>query len=341
MKTIKGPGLYLVQFYRDQSPFNSLANMAAWAASLGYTGLQIPSWVPALLDLDKAAESTAYCDDVKGMLAGCGLELAELGSYIQGQCLALCSHAEEAFRGFYPAGLRGYARAAWAAGQLKKSISASVNFGTKNISVLSGGFAWHAMYPWPQRPAGMIDRAFTELARLWRPLLDAADEAGVTFGFELHPGCDLFDGATYEMFLDKVNNHPAACLTYDPSHLLLQQLDYLEFIRLYGGRIRAFHVKDAEFYPSGRMGIYGGYQPWAKRPGRFRSPGDGQVDFKRVFSLLAEAGYEGWAILEWECFLKSPQQGALQGAAFIRDHIIQVTEVAFDDFSGAATAAGI
>ena len=82
------------------------------------------------------------------------------------------------------------------------------------------------------------------------------------------------------------------------------------------------------------MGVYGGYQSWAGRAGRFRSLGDGQVDFRRVFTLLSEAGYEGWATLEWECCVKSPAQGAAEGAPFISDHIIETTEVAFDDFAG-------
>jgi sugar phosphate isomerase/epimerase len=193
------------------------------------------------------------------------------------------------------------------------------------------------IYPWPQRPEGLVDESFKELAKRWRPLLDMAHENGITFGYELHPGSDLYDGATYEMFLEKTDNHPAACLTYDASHFVLQQLDYLHFIQLYGERIRAFHVKDAEFRPTGRVGVYGGYQPWIKRAGRFRSLGDGQVDFKRVFTLLTEAGYDGWAILEWECCIKSPEQGAREGAPFIAAHIIETTEVAFDDFASGTT----
>jgi sugar phosphate isomerase/epimerase len=150
----------------------------------------------------------------------------------------------------------------------------------------------------------------------------------------LHPGSDVFDGATFEMLLAETNDHPAACINYDPSHFLLQQLDYLQFIEMYGSRIKGFHVKDAEFRPSGRVGVYGGYQPWPQRASRFRSLGDGQVDFKRVFTLLAEAGYDGWAVMEWECCVKSPEQGAREGAPFIRQHIIETTSITFDDFAG-------
>jgi sugar phosphate isomerase/epimerase len=334
VNTIKGPAIYVAQFMRDHEPFNTLEGVARWAAGLGYKGLQIPADDARLIDLDRAAQSKAYCDEYRGRLAEIGVEVVELAGYIPGQVLAIHPAYELMFQPFYPKGLKDPERAVWATGQLKKVIQASANMGTVHISTLSGGFAWHMTYPWPQRPAGIIAEAFEELSRRWRPLLDLAHEKGLTFGYELHPGSDLYDGATYEMFLERVGNHPAACLTYDPSHLLLQQLDYLQFIQLYGERIRAFHVKDAEFRPNGRVGVYGGYQGWVGRAGRFRSLGDGQVEFGRVFSLLTEVGFSGWAILEWECCLKSPEQGAREGAPFIQRHIIEVTPVAFDDFMG-------
>jgi sugar phosphate isomerase/epimerase len=274
---------------------------------------------------------------LKGQLAAMGLQPTELAGYLASQVLAIHPAYEIMLESFHPAGLRGSARTEWAAGELKKCIQASVNMGTTVIPVMSGGFAWHTIYPWPQRPDGIIDEAFKELARRWRPLLDMAHANGLVFGYELHPGSDVYDGATFEMFLDYADNHPAICINYDPSHFLLQQLDYLQFIQLYGERIKGFHVKDAEFRPSGRVGVYGGYQSWAKRAGRFRSLGDGQVDFKRVFTLLAEAGYSGWAVLEWECCVKSPEQGAAEGAPFIAQHIIETTTVAFDDFAGGKT----
>jgi len=132
--------------------------------------------------------------------------------------------------------------------------------------------------------------------------------------------------------------HEAACITLDPSHMLLQQMDYIQFIEIFADKIKAFHVKDAEFNPTGRVGVYGGFQSWVKRAGRFRSLGDGQVDFRRIFSLLTENSYDGWAILEWEDCMKSPEQGAAEGAPFIAQHIINATEVSFDDFAGNTTS---
>ncbi|MHC4406141.1 MAG: sugar phosphate isomerase/epimerase family protein [Planctomycetota bacterium] len=336
---MKGPAIFLAQFLRDEPPYDGLGSIARWVAELGYKGVQIPTWDARVFDLDTAAESKPYCDDVRGRLQAVGIEPTELAAHLQGQVLAVHPAYEELFGAFYPQGLRGTERAAWAAGQLTKTIRASANMGTNNVPVLSGGFAWHLCYPWPQRPPGLIEEAFGELARLWKPLLELAHDNGLSFTYELHPGSDLYDGATYERFLDAVDDHPAACLNYDPSHFLLQQLDYLEFISTYGGRIRAFHVKDAEFRPSARMGVYSGYQSWANRAGRFRSLGDGQVDFTRVFSLMTEVGFDGWAVLEWECCLKSPEQGAREGAPFIARHLIEATSVAFDDFAGAETGA--
>ena len=334
MAKIKGPSVFLAQFLRDEAPFNTLESIGKWVADLGYVGVQIPTWDSRVIDLDKAAESKDYCDELVGKLKKLGLEPSELSGHLQGQVLAMNKVYEVAFQPFYPDGLRGKARTDWATEELKKVVKASANMGLKNIPALSGGFAWHMVYPWPQRPAGLVEQAFDELYKRWKPVLDAADENGLTVGYELHPGSDIYDGATFERFLDVSGNHPAACLLYDPSHFLLQQLDYLQFIQLYGERIKAFHVKDAEFQPTGRVGVYGGYEGWAGRAGRFRSLGDGQVDFSRIFTLLAEAGYDGWAVLEWECCVKSSDQGAREGAPFIADHIIEVTEVAFDDFAG-------
>jgi sugar phosphate isomerase/epimerase len=336
MPQIKGPGIFLAQFMRDEPPFDGVDNIAKWVASLGYKGVQIPGWDPRCIDLDQAAASKAYSDDYRGRLRESGLEVTEVAGYLAGQVLAVHPAYEVGFQAFHPPGLAGDERTKWAAGELKKCIRASVNLGLRNIPVLSGGFMWHMAYPWPQRPAGIVQEAFAELARRWRPLLDMAKDNGCVFGFELHPGSDVFDGATFEMFLEHNDDHEAIRIQYDASHLLLQQLDYLHFIQLYGSRISGFHVKDAEFRPDGRVGVYGGYQPWAGRAGRFRSLGDGQVDFRRVFTLLAEAGVDGWAVLEWECCVKSPAQGAAEGAPFIARHMIQTTDVVFDDFAGGA-----
>jgi sugar phosphate isomerase/epimerase len=338
---IRGPGIYLAQFAGDTAPFNSWPAITKWAASLGFTGVQIPSWDGRLFDLAKAAESKTYCDEIAGIARDNGVAITELGTHLQGQLVAVHPAYDEAFDAFAPAAVKGKPaeRQRWAVEQMLLSARASKHLGlTSNVS-FPGALAWPYLYPWPQRPAGLIEAAFDELAKRWRPIFDAFEEAGCHVCFELHPGEDLFDGVTFERFLERVNNHPRCCINYDPSHFVLQQLDYLAFIDIYHDRIEALHIKDAEFRPNGRQGVYSGYQPWIDRAGRFRSLGDGQIDFKSIFSKMAQYGYEGWAVMEWECCLKHPQQGAAEGAPFIRDHIIRVTEKSFDDFAGAAADA--
>ena len=339
MKTIKGPGIFLAQFAGDTAPFNTLENMARWAASLGFVGVQIPTWDSRLFDLKQAAESQAYCDDILGVVRAAGLEVTELSTHLQGQLVASNLAYDAMLEGFAPAGLDPKSRQQWAVQQLRWAATASRNLGLTAHATFSGALAWPYFYPWPQRPAGLIDETFNELARRWVPILNEFDEAGVDACFELHPGEDLHDGATFERFLAAVDDHPRANILFDPSHMVLQQLDYLAFLDLYHGRVRAFHVKDAEFRPNGRSGVYGGYQDWIDRPGRFRSLGDGQVDFHSIFSKMAQYDYPGWAVLEWECCIKHPEQGAAEGAPFIRERIIRVTEKAFDDFAGGATDA--
>lgn len=339
MKTIKGPAIFLAQFAGDTAPFNSFDAICKWAASLGYKGVQIPTWDKRLFDLEKASDSQAYCDEIKAIAASYGLEITELSTHLQGQLVAVHPAYDVAFDGFADEAVRGnpQARTEWAIDQVRRALRASQRLGLTAMASFSGGLAWPYVYPWPQRPAGLVETAFDELARRWTPLLDYAEENGVDICYEIHPGEDLHDGISYEMFLERVNNHSRANLLYDPSHFVLQQLDYLDFIDIYHERIKAFHVKDAEFNPTGRQGVYGGFQSWVNRAGRFRSLGDGQVDFSGIFSKLTAYGFDSWAVLEWECALKHPEDGAREGADFIKQHIIRVTEHAFDDFASAGT----
>lgn len=336
MKTIKGPAIFLAQFAGDTAPFDTLDNICKWAADLGYIGIQIPTWVSSIIDLEKAAKSKTYCDELKGKVAEYGLSITELSTHLQGQLVAVHPAYDLMFDGFAPPAVRNNpkARTKWAVQQVKWAAKASRNLGIDAHVTFSGALLWHTMYPWPQRPQGLVETGFKELAKRWKPILNTFDKQGVDLCYEIHPGEDLHDGVTFERFLAATDNHPRVHILYDPSHFVLQQLDYLQYIDFYHEHIKMFHVKDAEFNPNGRSGIYGGYQDWVDRPGRFRSLGDGEIDFGSIFSKLSQYGFDGWAVLEWECCIKDGEQGAREGAQFIQDHIIKVTERAFDDFAG-------
>ena len=336
MTTIQGPAIFLAQFAGEEPPYDTLDNVCGWAADMGYKGIQIPTWESRLMDLEKAATSKTYCDEIKGKVAEHGLTITELSTHLQGQLVAVHPAYDEAFDAFAPLKVKNNpkARTEWAVQQLKWAAAASRNLDINVHASFSGAFIWHMVYPWPQRPEGIVDTAFKELANRWVPILNVFDEHGVDVCYEIHPGEDIHDGITFEMFREACGDHKRANILYDPSHFVLQQLDYLAFIDIYHPFIKMFHVKDAEFNPSGRVGVYGGYQSWVNRAGRFRSLGDGQVDFRAIFSKLTQYGYDGWAVLEWECCIKDGDQGAREGAPFIQDHIIEVAKKAFDDFAG-------
>ena len=335
MRTIKGPGLLIAQFARDTPPHNSLPNIAKWAKGYGYKAIQIPTADPRFFDLDKAYESETYCDEIKGTLADIGIEISELSTHFQGQMVSVHPAYDIMFDGQCPKAFRGNPekRRHWAADHVRKAARVSRRLGLTEHVTFTGSLAWPYLYPYPQRPAGLIEECFAEQGRRWKPILDVFDEHGVDLCFEIHPTEDIFDGDTFDMFLDAVGGHKRCNINYDASHFIKQCLDYLGFIDVYHDRIKMFHVKDAEFNPTAKQGVYGGYKGWLERAGRDRSLGHGQVNFKAIFAKLAAYDFPGWAIYEWECCLEHPEAAARHGAKFISDHIIEVTDRVFDDFA--------
>jgi sugar phosphate isomerase/epimerase len=332
MRTIRGPAIFLAQFLGPEPPFDRLDTLASWAAGLGYRGVQIPTFNPAILDVEQAAVSDAYCDEIRGRLADRGVAITEISMHRHGHLVAVNPAYDLTADVFAPEHLRGNpaARQAWAVGMVEKAVAACHRLGVSRLVGFPGSLLWPHHYLYPPRPAGLVEEAYAELSRRWRPILDLADASGVDVCFEIHPAEDVHDGLSFETFLAAVGDHPRCNLLYDPSHLLLQHIDYVGFLDVYHQRIKAMHVKDAEFNVNPRTGTWGGYRPWLERAGRFRSLGDGQIDFGAIFSRLAQHDFEGWAVLEWECCLKHPEDGAREGAAFIRDHIIRVQARAFD-----------
>jgi len=337
MTTIKGPGIFVIQYVSDEAPFNTLENIARWAASLGFKGIQIPV-DKRMIDIERAANDKEYANSILQTLLKIGIQLTELSTHLQGQLIAVHPAYDILFDGFAPEEVRGKPkeREQWARSILMHSAKAAANLGLKAHATFSGALAWPYVYPWPQRPQSLVDEAFAELGRRWKPILDAFDDAGVDLCYEIHPGEDLHDGVSFDRFLQAVDHHPRACICFDPSHFVLQQLHYLSFIDHYHTRIKIFHVKDAEFNPTGKQGVYGGYADWKDRAGRFRAIGDGQVDFKAIFTKLALHGYRGWATLESECAVKDPIVCAEEAVERINSFIIPIANSEFDDFAAAA-----
>src|SRR5512142_643049 len=162
--TMKGPAIFLAQFIGDAAPFDSFDAICGWAAGLGYKGVQVPTNDPRMLDLDKAATSQTYCDEIKGVAARHGLVITELSTHLQGQLVAVHPAYDEAFDAFAPPALHGRPkeRQEWAVDQVTKAARASAHLGLRAHVTFPGALAWPFVYPWPQRPSGLVDTAFTE-----------------------------------------------------------------------------------------------------------------------------------------------------------------------------------
>jgi sugar phosphate isomerase/epimerase len=339
MKTIKGPALFLAQFAGDEAPFNSWDEITEMGRRLRLCGVQVPSWDGRLIDLEKAAASKDYCDEFKGVAAENGIAVTELSTHLQGQLVAVHPAYDEAFDGFAAPEVRGNptARQEWAVKQVMLALDRLAQHGhRRGMASFSGALAWPYIYPWPQRPAGLIETAFDELAKRWRPILDHADACGVDICYEIHPGEDLHDGATFEMFLERLGGHPAAtCSTIrritccSVSTISTTSTSTTSASRCFTSRT------PSSIRPGGRASIPA-TRAGSTGPGGSARSATGR-SISRAFSPSSAIDFDGWAVVEWECCLKHPEDGAREGAQFVRDHIIRVTDKAFDDFAGAGT----
>src|SRR5579863_9069343 len=202
MSPIKGPALFLAQFAQDVPPYDTLEHISGWAKEMGFVGVQIPAWDRRLIDLEKAAESKQYCDDLKGQCHG--LAITELATHQIGQLIAVHPAYDSMFDSFAPASLRGQpeARSEWAVKQMIQAIKASSNLGSRVVPTFSGSLLWPTMYPWPQRPARLVELGFSELAKRWQPVLNVFFFFKQKTAYEIHPNEDLHDGVTFERFLE-------------------------------------------------------------------------------------------------------------------------------------------
>lgn len=322
--TLQGPAIFLAQGY-GKPGWSTLRECAESSAALGYKGMQVQLWEGGPVDTALASTSKDYCDEQQGIATEGGCPIVEGANHVEGQLVFTGPVYQDLFRGFAPQSLQKAhwsEVAQWAMVRMQQTVRAARNFGFDRVAAFPGTAIFHTMYEWPQRPKGLVTAAMNALAAAWQPVFDTADEVGVDIAFEVHPMEELHDAATFAQFKEHTNDHGRATVLLDLSHQVLAGMrqEHLEdFVRNLAEWIRMFHVKDAEFLPNGWSGAYGGYQPWKKRPGRFRSTGDGQIDYLAIFNLLKQLGITGlWSTVEWECAFKSWLQGVAEAATCVQ-----------------------
>ncbi len=304
----------------------------------GYAGVQVPTWASQLIDLKKASESKDYCDEFAGVARQNGVEVTELSTHLQGQLVAVHPAYDEAFDGFAVPEVRGNpkARQAWAVEQVKMAIRASRNLGIGAHATFSGALAWPFVYPWPQRPAGLVETAFEELARRWTPILDHADEHGVDICYEIHPGEDLHDGVTFEMFLEqvKITRGPTCFMTRRIMSCSASIISTISTSTRTASRCSTSRMRSS-IRPGDRASMAAIRAGSTVQAASARSVTGRWISARS--SKMAANDFDGWAVVEWECALKHPEDGAREGAEFVKAHIIRVTDKAFDDFAAGGT----
>lgn len=351
--SLKGPGIFLAQGLGKEG-WGSLEECAKSAAALGYKGMQLPLWDKRAIDLEYAAVSPKYCEELQQICTDAGCPIVELANHCEWQLVRSCPTYTSLHSWVAPKELdtehgKQEALAQWAQRRAMLSVDAAANFGFDRVGGFSGSSIFQFVYPWPQRPPGLVAAAFNALAAAWMPIFEHADMKGVDVCFELHPGEDLMDGDTFNLFLRYVKNHPRCNILLDLSHMVLAGMtndNMRGFIRENAKRIKMFHVKDGEFNPRPGGGVYSSYNGWKDRQGRFRSLGDGHINYAEVFALLQDLDLDLWAILEWECCLKGWKQGVREGAQYIQSWMDAIPapersavephdDGAFDDFAQA------
>lgn len=313
-----------------------LRDLAKTIGGFGYDGIEL-GVVPNHFDVEKAAKSKGYCDDVRGILAEQGLDCWAVSAHLQGQLV--CDVYDARHAAFAPKALRKDPKAmrAWAVKMMKLSAKAARNLGVGVVNGFTGSPIWPYLYSFPPVSEQMIADGYASFAKAWKPILDVFSDEGVKFALEVHPTEIAFDIASAQRALEAIGGHAAFGFNYDPSHLGYQGVDYVKFIRLFGDRIFHVHVKDAWWgHGDGTVGVFGGHVAFgdARRYWDFRSPGRGDVNFEEIIVALNDIGYQGPLSVEWEDSRMDRLHGAKESLAFVRRLDFAPSAMAFDDSFG-------
>ena len=324
-------------------PFETLCEKAK---GFGYDGLELACWGDHF-DVAKALKDDAYVKSRWDMLAKHGLSCYAISNHLVGQ--AVCDLIDERHKEILPGeiwgdgepeGVRQRAAqrmidTAKAARKLMDAKPQSDSWGVKPAVVngFTGSSIWHSLYAFPPTSQGYWDKGFQDFADRWSPILDAFDREDVNFALEVHPTEIAFDTASAARAVEAMGGNKRFGFNFDPSHFGYQGVNYVDFIRKFGGRIFHAHMKDAWWgHGDGTVGVFGGHTSFAdpRRHWDFRSVGRGDVNFEEIIVALNDVGYDGPLSVEWEDSRMDREHGATEAAAFLRKLDFKRSEIAFD-----------
>ena len=299
-----------------------LEDLCKKAVEFGYDGLELACWGDHF-EVKQALEDDTYCSRKRDLLEKHGLQLFSISNHLVGQ--AVLDRIDERHQAILPDYVWGDGDPAGvnqrASDEMKNTARAAQRLGVEVVNGFTGSSIWHLIYDFPPTPPSMIDAGFDLLAERWNPILDVFQECGVKFGLEVHPTEIAFDIYSAERSLQALDNREEFGFNFDPSHLLWQGVDPVEFIRSFPDRIYHVHMKDASVTLNGRTGILTSHLEWGdpRRGWDFRSVGRGGVRFEEIIRSLNAINYEGPLSIEWEDIGMDREQGAAEACQFVKN----------------------
>ena len=299
-----------------------LEDLCKKAVEFGYDGLELACWGDHF-EVRQALEDDTYCSRKRDLLEKHGLQLFSISNHLVGQ--AVLDRIDERHQAILPDYVWGDGDPDGvnqrASDEMKNTARAAQRLGVEVVNGFTGSSIWHLIYDFPPTPPSMIDAGFDLLAERWNPILDVFQECGVKFGLEVHPTEIAFDIYSAERSLQALDNREEFGFNFDPSHLLWQGVDPVEFIRSFPDRIYHVHMKDASVTLNGRTGILTSHLEWGdpRRGWDFRSVGRGGVRFEEIIRSLNAINYEGPLSIEWEDIGMDREQGAAEACQFVKN----------------------
>lgn len=310
-----------------------IEDMCRKASDFGYQGIELACWGDHF-EVNKAVADAGYAAAKRDLLDRYDLQCHAISSHLVGQ--AVCDRIDARHQAILPPHVWGDGDPSGvnrrAAEDMKNAARAAQRFGVGLVNGFTGSSIWHLLYSFPPVPDSMIEAGFQQFAERWNPILDVFGECGVRFALEVHPTEIAFDIVTARRALDALGNREEFGFNFDPSHLLWQGVDSVEFIREFPDRIYHVHIKDAIVTLNGRSGILGSHLNFGdpRRGWDFRSPGRGGVNFEEIMRALNQAGYDGPLSVEWEDSGMDREHGAREACEFVRKLDFEPSRLAFD-----------
>jgi sugar phosphate isomerase/epimerase len=310
-----------------------LETLAAKCQQWGYDGLELACWGD-FFDVDQALAQDDYCAQKRQALERHNMQVFAISNHLVGQ--AVLDNIDQRHQSILPASVWGDGKPEGVRTRAAKAMAdaarAAQKFGVAVVNGFTGSSIWHLWYSFPPVPPSMIDEGFRLLAERFNPILDVFGECGVKFALEVHPTEIAFDLHSAERAVDALGGREEFGFNFDPSHLIWQGVDPVEFIRRFGDRIYHVHMKDAIVKLNGRSGILGSHLNFGdhRRGWEFRSLGRGGVNFEEIIRALNDVGYEGPLSVEWEDSGMEREHGAKEAVDFVRKLEFPPSRVAFD-----------